>query len=1073
MANQQQGLVKQQISISLTGGIDRKTDPKQLVNGQMYTADNVQYVTEKQCRKRFGYMALNPPGGLQGTPFTAVGCRDNVEPVILGNGTLNRYNTQTGLSTFLNAPTQGRLDAIPITASSGKGTLASPPTDASAATDGQKYIFVTWQETLGNTANLFYGVQDISTGAWIISPQYVPLTALNFASVGYTGYTLVTYCSPQAFYYNGAFYLFTTAIGVKNGTYAQVVVAFALPLNNLASGLTQTNFHMELASGGTIQPNVNLPLGWDGQFTNQYFYAAQQTSNGSGTVNVYTLPINNTSIVLINLFNYTGAASSASNYYYISMSASGPASTPYAIATPSSLLILDSNGTQVSRTDFNNPILANTTVTWNGNTAYALSVVANGQTYSVQCTAVTMSGTTVASTVRTLVPSPQTSLSVGILSRIAIWNNRLYFWQFTSGYAGPGVYRAQVLTEFDPVSRMTRHIARTAYQSAAIDRGSQIQGSNILQIPGTKQFVTFLAQTTDFVDGKPGTLTANPVYATQYYGSLQRVTFDFTPKQLPLILNMPTGGNFIAGAFPVQYDGQSISEAGYSVAPEFIGNSLSFTSSSTGGNVGPGTFTYYACFVRRDAYGNVIRSAPSNAALLTLTGSTNSVTFPPINYVNGTNVYIEYYRTTTATPSEPYYLGKVAVGQPFTDTLSDAAIVTNFNMYTFSGEFPNDPPPAVHHMAIGETRAYIIPSDSRNAIWCSKKFSPGRTIEWTSNLILSEGGTHGGLFTAIAVLDTNVIVFKQDQILYFYGDGPDNTGASGSFSAFQRLSSDVGCIDPGSIAVIPGGLLFRSQRGIELLTRGLQVQYIGAPIEPIVQAIDTISSTCVLPQYQQVRFISNVPGDPVLVFDYINNRWSTYSNMSALACSNVRGNYWWISQDGSTCNVETPNVFTDNGAFITMTLETPEIPMIGIQGWGRLYRLGVLGEYKTPHTLTTSLAYDHAETYTDNVYYSVMDTGYAQIFDPGTVFYDSHTNIKADSVTAPCAEQFRLSRVPRQVMQTVRIMLQDMPFSGYYMSDGSRAPITVQPDECCAISNITLEVGQKAILAKLPGSKTV
>lgn len=1069
----QQGLVKQQVSISITGGIDRKTDPKQLSNGQMYTADNVQYVTEKQCRKRFGYTTLTPPGGLQGAPFAAVGCRDNVEPIVLGTGALNRYNTQTGLSTYINAPTQGRLDATPITASSGKGAVASPPTDASAATDGQKYIFVTWQETLGTTANLYYGVQDIATGAWIVSPQYVPLTSSNLSALGFSSYTPITFCSPQAFYYKGGFYLFTTVIASSGSTYSQIVTAFALPLTNLAASLTQTNFHMTLASGATIQPNVNLPYGWAGAFDSQYFYATSQSSGGTGTVGVYTSPVNYTDILLINSFNYTGATTSAANYYYLSMAANGPSATPFAVATPGSLLILNSSGTQVSRTDFGNPVLANTTVTWSGNTAYALSIVTSGTTYSVQCTAVTMNGTVASSVVKTLIPSPQTSVSVGILSRIVIRNNRLYFWQFTSGYAGPGVYRAQVLTEFDPVSRTTHYIARTAYQAAAIDRGSQIQGCDILQVPGTQQFVTFMAQTTDFVGGTPATLTTNPVYPTQYYGMLQRVTFDFTPQQLPLVFDMPTGGNFIAGAFPVQYDGQSLSEAGYSVAPEFIGNSLSFTSSTTGGSIGAGTYTYYACFVRRDAYGNIIRSAPSSAALITLTGTTSSVTFPPINYPNGTNVYIEYYRTTVASPSEPYYLGKAAVGTTFVDTFSDASIATNFNMYTYSGEYPNDPPPPVHHMAVGETRAYIIPSDSRNSIWCSKKYSPGRSLEWTSNLVLSEGGTHSGQFTAIAVLDTNVIVFKRDQILYFYGDGPDNTGASGSFSSFQRLSSDVGCIDPGSLAVVPGGLLFRSQRGIEVLTRGLQVQYIGAPVEPIVQAIDTISSTCVLPQYQQVRFVSNAVGDPVLVFDYINNRWSTYSGMSALACANVLGNYWWISQDGSTCNVETPGAFTDNGAFIPMTLETPEIPMTSIQGWGRLYRLGVLGEYKSPHILLTSFAYDHAETYTDTVSYSVADTKSKSFVDPAAVFYDPNSNMKADIVTAPCAEQFRMSRVPRQVMQTVRIKLQDTPYNGYYISDSAQVSYDFPAGEGCAISNITLEVGQKAILAKLPGSKTV
>ncbi|MDK9910608.1 hypothetical protein, partial [Klebsiella pneumoniae] len=146
-------------------------------------------------------------------------------------------------------------------------------------------------------------------------------------------------------------------------------------------------------------------------------------------------------------------------------------------------------------------------------------------------------------------------------------------------------------------------------------------------------------------------------------------------------------------------------------------------------------------------------------------------------------------------------------------------------------------------------------------------------------------------------------------------------------------------------------------------SRGLQVSYVGWPVEPIAQSITTIASATVMPQYQQVRFVSSVAGEPTLVYDYLASRWSTYSNMSALSSANVNGVYWWISADGSTCNIETPGAFLDAGQnFITMTIETPEIPTSSIQGWGRTYRLGVLGEMKSSHTLNVSFAYDHQET---------------------------------------------------------------------------------------------------------------
>lgn len=1092
----QTGLVKQQVSISLTGGIDRKTDPKQLSNGQMYTADNVQYVTEKQCRKRFGYTTLTPPGGLQGAPFASVGCRDNVEPIVLGTGYLNRYNTQTGLSTTLPANTQGRLSAANITASSGIGVAPSAPVNSSCATDGEKYVLVTWEEIDGANGILFYGIQDLTTGSWIISPVQIPqATTGTFVGGDGVTYTATAQFSPRAFYNSGYFYILLEFAGkaTVNSTtiYGASIQAYAINLLNLSAGILTTNLIVKLVANSSTVQAANAPnYGWDAALSNGNLYVAYTNPNTPGAGYIQQFTVNAQTFTSVNTGVFTSATPADGTYRRVSIAVGSNASVPLAITTGTSTFTFTSNLTQSTRVDFTNPTKdVNSYPTASlcvGNVYYGFAMTTAAGGSALYVSVIGINATTGATVFSGNFPPPSTTVAAGIVARPWAYNGKIYIWILGSGYAGWGVYREQILLEINMTTLALNYVARTAYQVAGLtNQPYNMVPSDTINIPNTNQYVAYLTQTTDVVGGTPPTLgtaatVAIPaVIANQFYGVLTRTQFDFTPSTPNAMYNLPTGGVFIAGAIPQQYDGQALVEAGFSSAPELTtapnlpGNGVTPINSSSGtGRIPAGVFTYYLVFCRRDAYGNVIRSSPSSPYQVTLTGTQNSVSFPGIYYSRVPGTYLELYRTTVASPSQPQLAAKIPNGQAYIDGLADSAIVSNPTLYTYAGEYPNDPPPAVHSMAIGEARAYIIPSDNRNSVWCSKKFSPGRSTEWTSNLILSEGGTHSGQFTAIAVLDTNVIVFKKDQILYFYGDGPDNAGATGSFSAFQRLSSDVGCIDPGSLAIVPGGLLFRSQRGIEVLTRGLQVQYIGAPVEPIVQGIQSISSTCVLPQYQQVRFVSSVAGDPVLVFDYINNRWSTYSNMSALSCANVMGNYWWISQDGSTCNVETPNAFTDNGAFIPMTLETPEIPMTGIQGWGRLYRMSVLGEYKSPHTLLTSFAYDHAETYNDIVSYSVADTQSVSNTPPDAVLYDS-ANRKIDIVRAPCAEQFRMSRVPRQVMQTVRIMLQDTPYNGYYVSDGAQISYTFPAGEGCAISNITLEVGQKAILAKLPGSKTV
>lgn len=1086
------GLTKQMVSLKLTGGIDRKTDPKQLQNGQMYTADNVQYIVEGQIRKRYGYTNLNPPGGLQGAPFAAVGCRDNVEPIILGSGALNRYNPTTGLSTSIPANTLGRLDSSSITSSSGVGTQASPPVNASCATDGQKYTLVTWEEIDTQTNIVFYGIQDLTTGSWILSPVQIVIPNGATAPVSGTQTPVVASGSPRALYYNGYFYIVLSFIAssTSGGTtqYTNVIEAYALNLLSLASGLISTSMAQTIGGSQTSAALALQTCGWDVAQQNGKMFLAWTNSSSSGTGYIRQFPISGQTISAGQSNTWTGQGPSSGSYTYprVSISIGTNATIPIALMTPYSLLTLKAADLSTATTTnlsfgVSGTISYPTACLWVNNVAYgfAISAVqANATAYYVSVIGVNVASLT--QVFSGFFPAPSTSLATGIVSRPWFYKNRLYIWVFGSGYAGWGTFREQVLLEIDSGSAALNYVARTSYQSAGLtNQPYNIVPNDVINIPNTNRYLSYMTQTTDVVGGTPATLgtkttqASSAVVSNVFYGALTRNQFDFTPSTPNAIFNLPTGGNFIPGPIPQHYDGQALIEAGFSAAPELQTAPLVPASSSgvgtTNGQIPAGTYTYYFCFCRRDAYGNIIRSSPSSPYIVTLTTSTSFVTFPPIYYSRTPGVYLELYRTTLASPLQPQLLARINNGVKYTDNNLDSAIVNNPTLYTYSGELPNDPPPAVHSMAFGETRAYIIPSDSRNTIWCSKKYAPGRSVEWSSNLILTEGGTHSGSFTAIAVLDTNIIVFKQDQLLYFYGDGPDNTGANGSFGAFQKLSSDVGCIDPGSLAIIPAGLLFRSQRGIELLSRGLQVSYVGWPVEPIVQGITTIASATVMPQYQQVRFVPSVAGQPVLVYDYLANRWSTYSSMASLSTANVLGNYWWISADGSTCNIETPKQFLDAGTnFIQMTLETPEIPSANIQGWGRIYRIGFLGEMASSHVMSLSFAYDHQEYYTDTIIYNAASSNDQQT---GLTF-DQNGQYPVIYILVPGPEQFRLSRVPRQVMQTVRIKLQDTPITVYYYNDQFQ-PYQLPYGESCAISNLTFETGQKAILAKLPGSQTV
>lgn len=1087
-------LAKTFVNISLTGGLNRKRDAHQLQNGELLSADNVSYSqVDGQICKRNGFAPVMPFGApFQGGPFKAIGIRDNIEPLILGTNTLNKYNVAQNLSTSLPTPTQGRVSVLQLTGSSGRPVLPTIPADASIATDGQKYLFAVWQENnTPNGALCYYGVQDIATGAWIIKPTSFQssgtATGPNQFGQNVT-YTYTALQNPIARYCDGffqVFYLWGGKYTVSGASYYGMRIAGqALVLTNLSAGLGPINFGVFMTYSG-VAPNMTTPQvnAFDVD-TNGTNYAASFLAAGDNKLQYATGTITPTSSTIDTPRSLTLGGPSA-NYNRTCIRRTS------AFANPTTAVGVSGGFSIVQQV---NPTLATTNTVifptgaqalpfdmqWftqnNATNLYATWVSSDQNITSL----VWLGGWDVNGT-QTLLMNytlPVLSSYTQILSKVFMiaQSKRFYVWVGAGGSSSDAVYSNAYLIEFNPDTNLAQTVCRTLYTTAAhITSGEQMSPCEVINVPKTSRWVTLLSARSEnaTLPNPPDGLVVPKGLA---FGTLNRVTFDFAPNRGSQIIPLPSGGNFIAGAYPLYYDGVDIVEAGFSSVPtgDKMVNSLYNYSQTptvlyptqTGIQGGPSAITpsgsieyYYAiCFVRRDAYGNVYRSAPSPIITVSFfqTG-TSQVRFPRYFSYGGGNVMIEFYRSTQDTPGTYYFIGQTPNGTEFIDLTPDGStalrvntsITKNRTLYINASELANDPPPPVHHAVVSETRMYIIPSDNRNLIWYSKLFSPGRTVEFNAGLTLSEG-QNNGLFTGLAVLDSNLIIFKADSILYTHGAGPDNTGRSGTFAPFEKISSDVGCIEAASIATIPDGIVFKSRRGIELLTRGLQVVYIGGNVEPLVQTNGPLSSVVCMPNFTELRFVpaqssydSTYLGvttkvtPSVLVFDYGAKRWSTFSNMAAVQAVNLNNEYWWISADGSVVNKETPGIYLDNGKPIVMTLETPEIPCggAGAQGWGRIYRMALMGDFYQDHSLLVQFAYDHQANYKDSVTFNTTSG-----LIPGDIVY-----------------QFRCSRLPRSVMQTLRLKIQD----------------SVNTGPSCAISNLVLEMASKNGLAHLSPAKTL
>jgi hypothetical protein len=390
-------------------------------------------------------------------------------------------------------------------------------------------------------------------------------------------------------------------------------------------------------------------------------------------------------------------------------------------------------------------------------------------------------------------------------------------------------------------------------------------------------------------------------------------------------------------------------------------------------------------------------------------------------------------------------------GQPGYYDLSPDDNSANPQLYSQpgGGELPNDPPPASSFAVTTIKRPFVASAENRSWLYFGKPYFPGRPPEFNALSFLDIDPPSGDI-TGLAVLDQNVIIFKAERIFILAGDGPDPTGA-GAFNNTYAVATDTGCLESASIVSTEVGVYFRSVRGIQMIDRSLQVSYPGAQVERIVNA-SSITGAVIVPAQNQIRFAlrSNDPtiagtaaDNVVLVLDYLQTKWSQYRfNPLAAGSARVAGqamyqsNYFALAgntvfQDAGPYNTDGVVRYTDGTAPVPMTIETGWIPLAGPQGWGRLRRVNVLGDFRDNHSLTLYFGWDYDEEYTYSIAYT------------------------PSGLTTGNAQNWRV-RAPRQVGQAVRFKLVD---------NGT--------GEAIVITGLELETSQKSGATRVPDSKSV
>lgn len=499
----------------------------------------------------------------------------------------------------------------------------------------------------------------------------------------------------------------------------------------------------------------------------------------------------------------------------------------------------------------------------------------------------------------------------------------------------------------------------------------------------------------------------------------------------------------ITGGYLSMYDGRTVVESGFHFFPEGTTNSTA----TTGGNIADGTYQYAIIYKWVDNMGQVHRSAPSIPLTVIVSAGTgtaeNTLTIPTLRVtekkgVSG-EVAIEVYRTEAGgtifynlrTPADAITFNDTAANSvSFVDEEADASITSNELLYTTGGVLENIPPESCTLIDVYQSRAVVAGMQDPLQYGYSKVQVKGEGVAF-SDVFVSRLDPLGGAITAVRLMDDKIILYKPDHIFFVSGDGPNDTGTQNNYSLPQLITSDSGCPYPKSTVLMPLGMMYKSKKGIYLLTRGLQVEYVGADVQDY-NSQDVVSAT-LLQDKNQVIFLTS--SGSTLVYDYYFRQWSTFTNHTGIDAVNWLDKYCYLRSNNQV--YEQSALFTDNGTEIRLKAATAWLKMAGIQGFQRVRKIGFLGEYKSAHSLQIRAAYDYNDTYS-NTY----------TFDATTVIASSANPY-----------EFRVG-LARQKCAALKIEIQDIPNA-------------ITPAESYNMTDLSLEVGVKPGINRLKAGQSI
>ena len=1037
-------LQKVPVPIVLSQGVDTKTDPKQVVVGKLLQLENATFVSPKQIKKAPGYTSL---------PTAILG--DVTEEITEGEGLMGYEGelllaSRNMLYSFAAASNAWSNKGGLLSVSVGGYSVNRDPVAAGAAdcalypgaTDTGGLALYAWEEYTGGNTYVNYCVMDTGTQQVVVPSTRLPAT---------TG-TSPTGQSPRCFAF-GAFLVVTWV--ANSGTLLQ---ALPIPVNSPSTPATAITIASDVV-GGVYDAclNVTNPP-FPGQPGTNAIYFAYANGTGGGGVGLGALQSNLTATFVSKISGQTAAGG-------LSIVASTKAgddtySVTYGGTTSVRNFVVDGGlNTVLADTALDNQTISQVGSTYDGTTVTAW--------YSTQGSPVwesyTNTNTRTASGAGTgalfgymfvagkpFVSGGVTFLLMGYASGSAGIQNTYFL------LTADKTVKAKILGNGAGFSNPTQNYPLTHGLPQVV---LQPDGTYLFAAMVQDLLVSDVSVAQQNLTVDPANTAATSLFSLAGIEGIELTLFE---KGLSYARAEMANTLHISGGYLAMYDGAQVVEHGFHLWPEQL------SATATSGSA-TGTYGYIGVYEWTDNQGNRHQSAPSQNFQLVLGGSgaeidgthPATVVFPTLKVTQKSNVVLVVYRTEkdgtqwfrATDVSSPTLNDPTVETITITDAVPDASLLAGQNLYTFGGVVENVAPPACSAISTGSNRLWVLSSVNRNQVWYSKQVSPGTPAAF-SDLFTLNMDPRGGVVTAIATMDDYEVFFKESSIFIVAGDGPDDTGQQNTFQTPKLVTTDSGCIDPRSVVLYPGGLLYKSAKGIYHLNRGLAAEYVGAEVERF-NSIPVVSANLVA-NFNQVRF--NLEDGTQLVYDYFMQQWSTRP-LYGLVDAAIRSDQYFYLDTNGIAYAEDPNSYAIAGRSYSLKLQTSWLAVAGVNGFQRVYGMMLLGDWKSPHTLRISIAYDFNPTPTQ-----VVDVT-AEQYDPG--YWGDGTSWGSDPVWGDFYPlyQFRIN-FTRQKCSSVQITIEDYEV-GVLDSNGQPA----KPGEAYSISNLTFICGVKEGWNKLGASR--